>query len=73
MPSSTDHDDPLSRAMQAPKDESPFDKAARLQAEAEATKRSQLIDAQLRAERTQFKKDNEKQHKILLVGMWYNI
>ena len=68
MPSSTDHDDPLTRAMRAPTNESPADKAARMQAETEATKRSQLIDAQLRAERVQMKKENDKQHKVLLVG-----
>lgn len=66
--SSVDHDDPLSRAMQPPKDESPADKAARMRAEAEAVKHSQLIDAQLKAERAQIKKENEKQHKVLLVG-----
>jgi guanine nucleotide-binding protein alpha-1 subunit len=68
MPS-VENDDPLSLAMRAPKNESPADKAARIQAEAEATKQSQLIDAQLRAERAQLKKEAEKTHKVLLVGM----
>jgi hypothetical protein len=40
-----------------------------MQAEAEATKESQLIDAQLRAERAQLKKEAERTHKVLLVGM----
>jgi guanine nucleotide-binding protein alpha-1 subunit len=64
-----ENDDPLSLAMKAPQNESPADKAARMQAEAEATKESQLIDAQLRAERAQLKKEAERTHKVLLVGM----
>lgn len=68
MPS-IENDDPLTLAMGAPKNESPADKAARMQAETEATKQSLLIDAQLRAERAQLKKEAEKTHKVLLVGM----
>jgi guanine nucleotide-binding protein alpha-1 subunit len=68
MPS-IENDDPLTLALRPTKNESPTEKAARVQAEAEATKQSQLIDAQLRAERAQLKKTAEKTHKVLLVGM----
>jgi hypothetical protein len=71
MPS-VEIDDPLTLAMrEATRNESPADTAARLQAEAEATKQSQLIDAQLRAERAQIKKEAGKIHKVLLVGMYF--
>ncbi|PVF93835.1 G-alpha-domain-containing protein [Serendipita vermifera] len=60
--------DPLTRAMQPPKNETPEEKAIRLQAEAEATRISQLIDAQLKADRAQLKKEADNTHKILLLG-----
>jgi guanine nucleotide-binding protein alpha-1 subunit len=60
--------DPLTRAMQPPKNETPEQKAVRLQAEAEATRISQLIDQQLKQERAQIKKEAENTHKILLLG-----
>jgi len=64
-----ENDDPLTLAMRPPRDESPDDRTARVRAEAEATRRSQLIDHQLRGERAQLKKESEKVHKILLLGM----
>jgi guanine nucleotide-binding protein alpha-1 subunit len=68
MPS-IENDDPLTLAMRPPRNESLTEKATRVQAEAEAAKQSQLIDAHLRAERAQLKKEAEKTHKVLLVGM----
>ncbi|CAG8739405.1 16619_t:CDS:2, partial [Acaulospora colombiana] len=50
-----------------PKNETPEEKAIRLQAEAEATRISQLIDAQIKTERAQLKKESENTHKILLL------
>ncbi|KAG8869072.1 hypothetical protein FRC20_002221 [Serendipita sp. 405] len=61
-------DDPLTLAIRPPKNETPEQKVIRLQAEADALKQSQLIDLQLRAERAQLKKENEKTHKVLLLG-----
>ncbi|CCA67203.1 related to guanine nucleotide-binding protein alpha-4 subunit [Serendipita indica DSM 11827] len=60
--------DPLALALLPPKDESPAQKAARLAAEQEATRISNLIDSELRAERAQLKKEAQNQHKILLLG-----
>ena len=64
--------DPLALALLPPKDESPTQKAARLAAEQEATRINNLIDSQLRAERTQIKKESQNQHKILLLGTCSN-
>ncbi|KAG8790727.1 hypothetical protein FRC17_008859, partial [Serendipita sp. 399] len=61
-------DDPLTLAIRPPKNETPEQKLIRLQAEADALKQSQLIDQQLRVERTQLKKENERTHKVLLLG-----
>lgn len=64
----SEDDDPLTQAMKPPKNETPEEKMLRLQAEAEASKQSALIDQQLKAERARLKKDAEKTHKILLLG-----
>jgi hypothetical protein len=63
-----DDDDPLTRAMRPPNNETAQEKILRLQAEQEAAKTSLLIDQELRAERAQIKKDAAKVHKILLLG-----
>lgn len=63
-----DGDDPLTRAMRPPNNETAQEKILRLQAEQEAARTSLLIDQELRAERAQIKKDAGKVHKILLLG-----
>lgn len=67
MPST---DDPLSRAMRPPKNETSEQRAERIREEEEATKRSQLIDQQIRAERSQLQKDSAHTHKVLLLGTY---
>lgn len=63
-------DDPLSRALKPPKNETPEQRAERIRAEEEATKRSQLIDQQIRAEKAQLQKENPHTHKVLLLGVY---
>ncbi|KAH9924391.1 guanine nucleotide binding protein, alpha subunit [Fomitopsis serialis] len=59
--------DPLTRALQPPKDESPADRWAREQREAQARLISEHIDAQLKAERAALRKKG-KPIKVLLLG-----
>ena len=60
-------DDPLSRALAPPPDETPQARAARLQAEARAQAISDAIDSQLRAEMSALKR-KKKPVKVLLLG-----
>lgn len=61
-------DDPLSRALAPPPDETPDDRTRRLREEAEARKRSDAIDEAIRAERAAMKKEKASTLKILLLG-----
>lgn len=60
-------DDPLARAIAPPEDETPGQRAERLQAEAQAKAVSDAIDAQLAVERLLMKK-KERCVKVLLLG-----
>ncbi|KAF8588004.1 G-protein alpha subunit [Ramaria rubella] len=61
--------DPLTIVTQPPPDESPQERAARVQAEAEALRISAEIDAQLDADREQLKKKGIKREvKVVLLG-----
>jgi guanine nucleotide-binding protein subunit alpha len=62
-----DHDDPLSKALMPPKDESPVARAQRLQKQQEATRVSQEIDDTLQESRKAYEK-RKKAIKILLLG-----
>ncbi|KAJ3475582.1 hypothetical protein NLI96_g11743 [Meripilus lineatus] len=59
-------DDPLSRALAPPPNETPEAKAIRLRAEAQARKISEEIDESLKAERAALKK--KPPVKVLLLG-----
>lgn len=59
--------DPLTRALLPPKDETPAERWAREQREAQARLISEQIDAQLKAERAALKKKG-KPVKVLLLG-----
>ncbi len=61
-----DSEDPLTRALAPPPDETPEQREVRLNKEAEAQRVSDLIDESLRAERTAWKK--RKVMKVLLLG-----
>ncbi|KAA1473649.1 G-alpha-domain-containing protein [Dentipellis sp. KUC8613] len=63
----TDRDDPLTRALAPPPDETPEARDVRLRAEAEARKHSDMIDEELNQERLAAKK-SPKPVKILLLG-----
>lgn len=61
--------DPISLALRPPADEPPADRAVRLRDEAEAKKRSDLIDAQIQADREERDKAKKRGDiKILLLG-----
>jgi hypothetical protein len=61
--------DPISIALRPPADEPPAERAARLRDEAEAKKRSDLIDAQILADREEREKAKKRGDiKILLLG-----
>ncbi|THV06695.1 guanine nucleotide binding protein, alpha subunit [Dendrothele bispora CBS 962.96] len=60
-------DDPLARAIAPPPDESPDQRAARLQAEKEAKLRSDAIDAEINRQR-QAEKKEQRPIKVLLLG-----
>ncbi|KAL0579767.1 hypothetical protein V5O48_002261 [Marasmius crinis-equi] len=62
-----DDDDPLTRAMAPPPDETPSDREARLQAEQEAKKRSDAIDEEINQQRLAEKKE-QPPVKVLLLG-----
>lgn len=66
MSQSIDADDPLSRALQPPPDETPAERDERLRAEREAKRVSDEIDEQLRKERVVLKK--KKPVRVLLLG-----
>ena len=55
-PSLYSQDDPITAAMQPPSSETDWERAARLEAEAEAKRRSEQIDEDLREERERLKK-----------------
>jgi len=59
--------DPLTLALQPPPDETLQQKVERLRVEEEARRISNLIDEQIKADRTQLKKAANA-HKILLLG-----
>lgn len=61
-------DDPITRAMLPPKDETPTERAARLKRQQEATARSRQIDEILLESKKAFEK-KERAIKILLLGM----
>lgn len=61
------NDDPLSRALMPPKDESPEDKARRLHAMHEATRVSREIDESLQESRRAMER-RKKAIKVLLLG-----
>lgn len=61
------YDDPLSRALMPPKDESPEDRARRLHAMQEATRVSREIDESLQESRRAMEK-RKKAIKVLLLG-----
>jgi hypothetical protein len=65
-------DDPLSRAIAPPPDESPSDKDTRLRAEEAAQKISDAIDEELNRERVAEKKV-AKPIKILLLGEFQSL
>ena len=61
--------DPIAIALRPPADEPPAQRAARLRDEAEAKKRSDLIDAQIQADRDEREKAKKRGDiKILLLG-----
>jgi guanine nucleotide-binding protein subunit alpha len=60
-------DDPLTRAMAPPPDETPGQRAERLRSEAEAKRISDMIDEELNRQRLAEKK-GPKPVKILLLG-----
>lgn len=62
-----DHDDPLSKALMPPKDESPAARIRRLQMQQEATRVSQEIDDTIQESRKAYEK-RKKAIKILLLG-----
>ena len=66
MSQSIDADDPLSRALQPPPDESPGERDERIRAEREAKRVSDEIDDQLRKERAALKK--KRPVRVLLLG-----
>ncbi|KAJ2969142.1 hypothetical protein NUW54_g13031 [Trametes sanguinea] len=59
-------EDPLSRLLAPPPNETPEERETRLRLEAEARLRSERIDDQLRAERAALKKNRPV--KVLLLG-----
>lgn len=67
VPDPVDMDDPLSKALRPPKDESPEDRAQRLQKQEAAARVSQEIDESLQESRRAYEK-RKKAIKILLLG-----
>lgn len=63
-----DDSDPLSVFTRAPANETPGERAARESAEAEAKRRSDAIDDELRREKARLKKDEKGIVKVLLLG-----
>lgn len=61
-------DDPLALAIAPPPDESPEQREARLSAEAEARRISEVIDEQLRIEKATHRKRRSQTVKVLLLG-----
>jgi len=70
MPSlvTTDREDPLSRALQPPADETPEQRQDRLRQEKEAKQRSDEIDAQLKQEAKVRSKRKDQLVRVLLLG-----
>lgn len=66
MPQNLDVDDPLSRALQPPADESPAEREERIRAEREAKRVSDEIDEELRKERAAFRR--KRPVRVLLLG-----
>jgi guanine nucleotide-binding protein alpha-1 subunit len=67
MGRSFEETDPLAEAMRPPVDESPAERASREEAEAEAKKISDAIDAEIDKEKAAMKK-RKKPVKVLLLG-----
>jgi guanine nucleotide-binding protein subunit alpha len=61
------HDDPLSQALMPPKDESPEDRALRLEKQQEATRVSKEIDDGIQESKRAYEK-RKKAIKVLLLG-----
>ncbi|KAF5335495.1 hypothetical protein D9611_012203 [Ephemerocybe angulata] len=61
-------DDPFAIFTRAPANETPGERAARESAEAEAKKRSDAIDEELRKEKSRLKKEEKGVVKVLLLG-----
>ena len=61
------HDDPLSQALMPPKDESPEDRAIRLEQQAEAVRISREIDESILESKRAYEK-KKKAIKVLLLG-----
>lgn len=60
--------DPLATWTAPPADESPDEYTARQKAEADAKKQSELIDEDIKAQRTRLKREKRELVKVLLVG-----
>lgn len=60
--------DPFASVLSPPPGETPAQKSERLRMEAEATKLSNKIDEELKAERSALKKSQKNVVKILLLG-----
>jgi hypothetical protein len=61
------HDDPLSQALMPPEDESPEDRALRVEKQQEATRISREIDESIQESRKAYEK-RKKAIKVLLLG-----
>lgn len=66
--SSRNEADPFAEFMNGPEDESPSEKSARLQREAEELKISRAIDEEIDQARVALKKEHDSTVKILLLG-----
>ena len=61
------HDDPLSQALMPPEDESPEDRALRIEKQQEATRISREIDESIQESKKAYEK-RKKAIKVLLLG-----
>jgi guanine nucleotide-binding protein alpha-1 subunit len=61
------HDDPLSQALMPPEDESPEDRALRMEKQQEATRISREIDESIQESKKAYEK-RKKAIKVLLLG-----
>lgn len=66
------HDDPLSQALMPPKDETPEDRASRLEKQQEATRISREIDEDIQESKRAYER-RKKAIKVLLLGKSFRL